>query len=117
MRSSGAVYIVIQNILIFLEPLRYPVCEHKHILSTVCTCEEIFSKVYTVLCKPCPLQKFVRPYRFNGTYSNLHCDRDPTSVLVVLELPELTEVVRIYPPATLEEAQADEALARRALGL
>ena len=41
----------------------------------------------TVLWKQGPSQKFVRPYRFNGTYSNLHRDRDPTSV--VLELPAL----------------------------
>ena len=39
----------------------------------------------TVLWKQGPLQKFVRPYRFNsinGTYSNLHRDRDPTSVVL-----------------------------------
>ena len=55
----------------------------------------------TVLWKQGPLQKFVRPYRFNGTYSNLHRDRDPTSV--VLELPELIEVVRIYLDAQVHK--------------
>ena len=36
----------------------------------------------TVLCKQGPLQKFVRPYRFDGAYSNLHRDRDHTSVVL-----------------------------------
>ena len=55
----------------------------------------------TVLCKQGPLQKFVRAYLFNGTYSNLRRDRAPTSV--VLELPELIEVVRIYLDAQVRK--------------
>ena len=37
----------------------------------------------------------------NETYSNLRRDRDPTSV--VLELPELIEVVRIYLDAQVHK--------------
>ena len=36
----------------------------------------------TVLWKQGPLKKFVRLYRFDGTYSNLHRDRDHTSVVL-----------------------------------
>ena len=53
------------------------------------------------MCKQGPLQNFVCAYLFNGTYSNLHRDRDPTSV--VLELPELIEVVRIYLDAQVRK--------------
>ena len=55
----------------------------------------------TVLCKQGPLQKFVRAYLFNETYSNLRRDRAPTSV--ILELPELIEVVRIYLDAQVRK--------------
>ena len=70
-RSSGVVYIIIQNIPIFSEPLRYLVCKHKHIIMYMRT----NTSKGTVLCKQGPLEKFVRVYRLyllNETYVYLY---------------------------------------------
>ena len=73
----------------------------------------------TVLWKQGPVRKFVRPYRFDGTYSNLHRDRDHTSVLMsstrVLESPERIEVVRVYLDAHVHKKRIRSVTQKRRL--